>query len=154
MSVLAGFLLLTWGVLFAIGGAWLAWFGSLTDVLADQNLTAQVMDLVAEVDKQRTAAGLIVLMLGIMQMAGALGILAHRTWGRAFGIVLGLLGTIWGVAMVVSALRTTVGGYDIDGALADHEYAMGFGILVLVTYLFTFLAMYVGRRHFRRKGVS
>ena len=89
-----------------------------------------------------------------MQSIGAIGILAHRTWGRAFGVVLGLLGTILGIGLLISSVDLNLGDQTIKGTFSDDPEALGLAILVFVSYAFIFLAMYAGRRHFRRKGVS
>ena len=56
------------------------------------------------------------LILGIIFMIGAVGVLAHRRWGRAFGIVLGLLGTMLGIGIIFAAV-----GFEIlDGATSER----------------------------------
>ena len=95
------------------------------------------------------------LILGIMQVIGALGILAHRAWGRAFGVVLGLLGTIAGIGMILSAIdlerrRLRHPGHPRRRPVASWASPSWW----LICYAFIFLTMFAGRRHFRRKGVS
>jgi hypothetical protein len=87
-------------------------------------------------------------------MIGGVGILAHRSWGRAFGIVLGFLGTIWGIGMVLTAVNLDIGDFSIQGALAEDQSALAFALIVFLCFALIFLAMFVGRRHFRRRGVS
>jgi hypothetical protein len=152
--VLAGFVLLTWGVVYAVGGGLTMWLGNLDEVVKDLTLSAETMDLVAEFNKQASAYGALLLILGITQSIGAVGILAHRAWGRAFGVVLGLLGTILGIGLLISSVDLNVGDQAIKGTLSDEPSALGLAILVLVSYAFIFLAMFAGRRHFRKKGVS
>jgi uncharacterized membrane protein len=82
------------------------------------------------------------------------GILAHRKWGRAFGIVLGLIGTIWGIGMVLTSLNFSIGDFDVEGALAGDEPALGVSILFTIFYLIVLVAMFLGRRQFRKKGVE
>jgi hypothetical protein len=152
--VLAGFLLLTWGLVFAIAGGLVMWLGSLDDVVRNLTLSAEALDLVAEFNKQANTYGAILLILGIVQAVGGVGILAHRSWGRAFGVVLGLLGTIWGVGMILTAVNLDIGDFAIRGALAQDQPALAFALIVFLCYALIFLAMFVGRRHFRRRGVS
>ena len=152
--VLAGFVLLTWGVIYAVGGGLIMWLGNLDEVVKDLTLSAETMDLVAEFNKQASAYGALLLILGITQSIGAVGILAHRAWGRAFGVVLGLLGTILGIGLLISSVDLNVGDQTIKGTFSDDPEALGLAILVFVSYAFIFLAMYAGRRHFRKKGVS
>jgi hypothetical protein len=152
--VLAGFLLLAWGLAFGLAGGLVMWLGNLDEIVADLTLSTETLDLVDEFNKQATAYGAILLILGIMQMIGSVGILAHRAWGRAFGVVLGLLGTIWGIGLLLSAVRLDIGDFQIEGVLAEDEPALGAALIVLVCYALVLLSMFVGRRHFRRKGVS
>ncbi|HZW01113.1 MAG TPA: DUF308 domain-containing protein [Candidatus Deferrimicrobium sp.] len=152
--VLAGFVLLTWGVIYAVGGGLTMWLGNLDEVVKDLTLSAETMDLVAEFNKQANAFGALMLILGIMQTIGAVGILAHRAWGRAFGVVLGLLGTILGIGLLISSVDLNLGDQAIRGTFSDETGAFGLAILVFVSYAFIFLAMFAGRRHFRKKGVS
>jgi hypothetical protein len=152
--VLAGFLLLTWGLVFGLAGGLVMWLGSLDEIVAGFTLDTEVLGLVEEFNKQASAYGAILLILGIMQLIGGVGILAHRTWGRAFGVVLGLLGTIWGIGLLLSAVRLDLGDFRIQGLLAGDEPALGGALIVLLCYALIFLSMFVGRRHFRRKGVG
>ena len=89
-----------------------------------------------------------------MQSIGAVGILAHRTWGRAFGVVLGLLGTILGIGLLLSSVDLNLGDQAIKGTFSDDPGALGLAIIVFVSYAFILLTMFAGKRHFRRKGVS
>ncbi len=154
MVVLAAFALLTWGLVFGVGGALVMWLGNLDEIVANLTLSTETLDLVEEFNRQANAFGAILLILGIMQTIGSVGILAHRAWGRAFGVVLGLLGTIWGIGLLLSAVRLDVGDFQIEGALAGEQSALGASLIVLVSYALVFVSMFVGRRHFRRKGVS
>jgi len=152
--VLAGFLLLTWGLVFALAGGLVMWLGNLDEIVKDLTLTTEITDLVSEFNKQASSYGAILLILGIMQMIGAVGILAHRAWGRAFGVVLGLVGTIWGIGMILSAVDLDIGDFAIRGTMAGDQSAAGFALIVFICYTLVFLSMFVGRRHFRKKGVS
>jgi hypothetical protein len=154
LAVVAGFVLLTWGLVFAVSGGLVMWLGSLDQIVSELTLSAETMDLVSEFNKQANAYGGVLLMLGIMQLIGAVGILAHRGWGRAFGVVLGLLGTLWGIGMVISSIRLNIGDVAIEGALVNDQPALAGSVIVLVCYLLIFLAMFMGKRHFRKKGVS
>ena len=151
--MLGAFVLLTWGLVFAIGGALILWTGAL-DIPTDISLSTAMQDIVDEFNRQAAGYGGILLILGIVHMIGAVGILAHRNWGRAFGIVLGLLGTIWGVALLISSITFDAGDVTVEGAFSGETPALGAAILVLASYLIVFLGMFMGRRHFRKKGVS
>jgi hypothetical protein len=130
------------------------WLGSLDDVIKNVTLSADALEMVDQFNKEAGTYGAILLILGITQMIGGVGILAHRSWGRAFGIVLGLLGTIWGIGMVLTAVNLDIGDFSIKGALAEDQSALAFALIVFLCFALIFLAMFVGRRHFRRRGVS
>jgi len=152
--VLAGFVLFTWGLVAAFGGGLVLWLGNLGELVTDLTLTADQIELIEEFDKQATAAGGVLLILGLVMVIGAIGIWAHRKWGRAFGIILGLLGTLFAIGMIVSAITFEAGGVTVEGAFAGDEPSLGAGILVFGTFLLVLLAMYMGKRQFRKKGVE
>jgi len=154
LAVAAGAVLLAWGIVFAVAGGAVMFMGNLDRFVEGLTLTAQQLDLVAEFNKAAFSYGAILLIIGIIQFIGGVGVFAHRSWGRAFAVVLGLLGVLWGIGLVVSSLNLRFGDVAIDGALADNRAALAFAVIVLVTYLIVFLAMFLGRRHFRRKGIS
>ncbi len=154
IAVLAGFVLLTWGVLFGVVGALVLYLGKLAELTQDLTLSADVQKLVTDFDEQSTAIGGILLILGLMQVIGAVGIWAHRRWGRAFGMVLGLLGAIWGVGILIAAVGFEALDVGFDVAVKGEESSTAGGLLVLGTYLLVLVAMIVGRRHFRKRGVA
>ena len=93
--------------------------------------------------------------IGVNAVAsGGLLVWAHRGLGRAIGIVFGLLGTIAGIGLVLSTSSVTLLDFDIVGDMSDDPEAFAFAVFTLLTWLFIFLAMFVGRRHFRRRGVA
>jgi uncharacterized membrane protein (DUF2068 family) len=130
------------------------WQGNLDRFIAELVLTAEQQALVTDFNKQAFNYGAILLLIGIVQLIGGVGVFSHRSWGRAFGVVLGLLGVLWGIGLVVTSLDLDLGDLEITGALADNQAALAASFIVLATYLIVFLAMFVGRRHFRRKGVA
>ena len=123
--------------------------------MADLTLSAEVTDLVERADEQIVATGGILLIIGIMMMIGAVGILAHRKWGRAFGIVLGLLGTLLGIGIIFAAVGVEIlDGVDVGTVIEGEEASLGAGIFVTATFLLIFLGMFIGRRQFKKKGVA
>ena len=131
------------------------WQGNLNSIVADMVLTPAQLDLVTEFNKQAFSYGAILLLIGITLLIGGIGVFSHRSWGRAFGIVLGFLGVVWGIALVVfSTIDVRVGDTEVLGDFVGNQSALAFAVVVLVSFLLVFLAMFVGRRHFRRKGVA
>ncbi|MNC99543.1 hypothetical protein D3C83_178700 [compost metagenome] len=66
----------------------------------------------------------------------------------------GLLGTIAGIGLILSTGDFTIGDMRIQGTLGTDEKGFAFAIFTTLTWLFVLLAMFVGRRHFRKRGVA
>jgi hypothetical protein len=154
MAVLAAWVLLTWGIVWAVLGALVLWVQSVTSLIGDAQLSTEAMDLARRADEQIVAVGGIALILGLIHVIGAIGIFGHRRWGRAFGIVLGLLGVLIGLGIITVAAGIEALDVGVDEAIKGEEASLGGSLLVLATYLLVFLAMFVGRRHFRKQGVE
>jgi hypothetical protein len=153
LAVLAGFVLVTWGIMLAVAGGLLMFLDDVGTYLPTfENATTQqaIDDILAEA----TGPGGVGLMLGILLAIGAVGIWAHRNWGRAIGVVIGLLGTVLGIAMLVSSIAFDIP--DLFKSSGDFvgDQELGISLVVLFSFLLVFLAMFVGKRHFRKKGVS
>jgi hypothetical protein len=153
LAILAGVILLVYGLFMGLLGGWaLVAAGTaeqIRDVLQQAGATPALIDAVQGVV---TGVGVVLLVIGILHLLGAVGIWAHRGWGRAIGVVLGLLGTLLGIGMVISTLGpTTIGDTTITGELNQQQGGLGGSVIFLVSYLFVLLAMFVGRRHFRRR---
>ena len=154
IAVLAGFVLVTWGVMLMVGGGLLMFLENVSDYVTDANFGPETQALIDDAIVEQTAVGGIFLMLGILMVIGAVGIWAHRNWGRAAGILLGLLGTFLGAGMVASSIAFELGDVSVDGALAGETEPLGAALVVLTSFLIVLLAMFVGKRHFRKKGVD
>jgi hypothetical protein len=147
-AILAGLVLLFYGlVVYGLFGVLFLVVGQagVADVLAQSDLSAALVDAI---QAGATAIGGIFVFLGVMHLLGAIGVWAHRGWGRAIGVVFGLLGTLLGIGMVLSTMGD-VGG--VSGEFRSDSGLAG-SVVFLVSYLFVFLAMYIGRRHFRRQA--
>jgi hypothetical protein len=154
LAILAGLILLIYGVFLGLGGAGMVMLAGateqVTDVLRDAGASQAFIDAV---QGTFTAGGVILAFLGLLHLVGAVGIWAHRRWGRAIGVVLGLLGTILGIGAVISTLGpTAVGDTTIIGDFSNQQGGLGGSAVWLVSYLVVLLAMFVGRRHFRRRA--
>jgi hypothetical protein len=120
----------------------------------DVTLSAEVSDLVTQADEQIVAVGALLLIVGIAHVIGSIGVFAHRRWGRAFGLVLGVLGILAGVGIILAAVGVESIDVGLDVAMEGEEGSVAGGLFVLVTYLLIFLGVLVGRGHFKRKGVE
>ncbi len=155
MAVLAGWVLLTWGLVFGIIGAIILWLNSVTELIPESvTLTEDVLDLAARADDQIIATGGIVLILGLMHLIGAVGIFGHRRWGRAFGIVLGFLGVLAGLGIITVSAGFEAIDVGVEAAVEGEEGSLAASVLVTGSYLLVLLGMFIGRRHFKRKGVE
>jgi hypothetical protein len=131
------------------------WQGNLNEIVSNLTLTAAQADFVTEFNKQAFNYGAIILLIGITLLIGGVGVFSHRSWGRAFGIVLGFLGILWGLSLLTfSTVDLRLGDSAVTGDFVGDQGALAFAIIVLVSFALVFLAMFVGRRHFRRKGVA
>jgi hypothetical protein len=154
MAVLAAWVMLTWGIVWVVLGALVPWVKSVTSLIGDAALSADAMDLAQQADEQIVAVGGIALILGLVHVIGAIGIFGHRNWGRAFGIILGLLGVLAGLGIITFAAGFEALDVGIDEAIKGEEASLGASVVVVASYLLIFLAMFVGKRHFRKQGVA
>jgi uncharacterized membrane protein (DUF2068 family) len=155
MAVLGAWLLIAWGAVFGVVGALIWWLNSVTDLIPDDlTLSQDVLDAATKADDQIMAVSSILLIIGIIQLVAGIGILGHRRWGRAFGVVLGLLGVLVGLGMITISFGFEAMDVGVDAALEGEEGSLAASGVVLVSYLIVLLGMFVGRRHFRRRGVE
>ncbi len=157
IAVLAGWVLLTWGFVWGIAGALVIYAQSITDWLGDIALSPDVQELINDVEETADsifAFGAILLIIGIIQLIGAVGIFAHRRWGRAFGIVIGLLGILGALGIFTVSAGFEAMDVGLNEAIKGEEGSVAASIFVLGCYGLVFLGMFVGRRHFRKKGVE
>ena len=155
--MLAGWVLLTWGLVWGIAGALVLWAQSVTDWIGDLTLSTDVTDLIAEVESAEEsifALGAIMVIVGIIHLIGAVGIFGHRRWGRAFGIVLGLLGILGALGIFTISSGFEAMDVGLTDAIQGEEASVAASIFVLACYALVFLGMFVGRRHFKKKGVQ
>ena len=165
--VLAGLVLLFSGLgIVSFGGALLA-VGATVDLpgflssISEGAIALSVGDAVAQL------VGLLggtIVVLGIVQTLAALLILAHRTLGRVLGILIALIGILFGgsIAFVVGgfagaieSMTVTIPGLPGDPSLELASLAGDTGVIApfagigIVSFLILF-ALLVGGRHFRR----
>jgi hypothetical protein len=86
------------------------------------------------------AVGVVALLASVLQVVGAFGMLARRSWGRAIGLVVGVLGLLfWGLSFVAAL-----------GAPADAGSSLAFTGVFVAGYALTIVALVTGGAHFRR----
>ena len=96
------------------------------------------------------AVGIVMLVWALLEILVALGMLLRRTWGRALGTVVGLIGGLFMTLILVGSLGVlrnadTVGSTGSAGAAFVLIVAA-----VFAGYWFTLLACITGGTHFRR----
>lgn len=148
LAIIAGIPLLLYGLLITLGGAGLLVVRSLVDNLVDQ--AGAEADVAKAIRDAIVVVAVIILICGILQILAAIGIWAHKGWGRALGILWGILGTLFGLAAFGGA-RTTV---TLNGNTTSGEGGIAVALFILVPYAFVLVAMIIGGGHFRRKRIG
>jgi hypothetical protein len=136
----AGVLTLLPALGFVLGGS------KLSDFLNRE----QVSNLGDVVGGALIAIGVVMIVWALLEILVSLGMFMRRTWGRALGTLVGLIGGLFMTLILfgsLSALRTvdTAGSTGVGGAVFVVIVAA-----VFVGYWFTLLACITGGAHFRR----
>ena len=90
LAIIAGVVLLLWGLLWTFGGIALIAVSNATGLITDnlgQNLADSIHNIIVVV-------GAVVLIVGLLQLLSALGVWLHKSWARILGILFGILGTL------------------------------------------------------------
>jgi uncharacterized membrane protein (DUF2068 family) len=157
LAVLSAWVLLTWGLVWGFSGALVLYFQGLTDWLPDVTFSADVNQLIDDVESAQeriVAFGGILLIIGIVQVIAAVGVFGHRRWGRAFAIVISILGILGALGIFTVSAGFEAMDVGLDEAIKGEEGSIAASVIVLASYLIVFLGMTVGRRHFRKRGVE
>ncbi|HEY5495178.1 MAG TPA: hypothetical protein VIK16_00835 [Candidatus Limnocylindrales bacterium] len=120
--------------------------GKLSDVLNSQ----QFPNVADTLGGALIAIGVVMLVWALVEILVSLGMFMRRTWGRALGTLVGLIGGLFMTVILfgsLSALRTvdTAGSTGVGGAVVVVIVAA-----VFAGYWFTLLACITGGAHFRR----
>jgi hypothetical protein len=83
----------------------------------------------------------LVLLWAVLEMTAAIGMLAHRRWGRLLGLAIGGLG----LAFAGLSLLTALGAGE-----AASGPSIGFNLILVAGYGLTVLALATAGEHFRR----
>lgn len=142
LVVLAGIFLLVVGLLtLGMGGLLLLGSALVAGAQGSAELESVVGGDLAEAFAGMFAViGGVALLWGLFEIVGAVGMFAHRGWGRAIGLVAGVAGLLlWGLSFL-SAL----------GAGADGGASIAFTGVLVAGYGLTVVALVSGGQHFRR----
>ncbi|MEA2622759.1 MAG: hypothetical protein QOH61_1669 [Chloroflexota bacterium] len=149
LAIIAGVPLLLYGLLVTLAGAAILVVRSLLDdaitsAIGDGSLTATDARTLRDVI---VGVAVVILIIGILHLLAAIGIWAHKGWGRWLGIIFGVIGTLIGLAALVGVRAT-------PGVTGSRGSDLGSSLLILVPYAFVLIAMIVGGAHFARRRIG
>lgn len=151
--MLAGLVLLVMGLLVAFGGGVLGFGGSqvsLEEVVTSLSTQIEITDDLRNAWDVLIGVAYFFLALGVIEALAGLLILFHKSVGRFFGILFGLAGTLF-FGLIAVAIAQSGPVVQPDGSSVDISGSVvPFGVLTAI-YLFVFLALAAGGKHFRRQ---
>jgi hypothetical protein len=137
LVVLAGIFLLIVGILtFGLGSL----FGLLGGLLATAGTSESGLEVFGPIGGLVAGLAFLVVFWGLLEIIASIGMFIHRGWGRALGLIVGVVG----VAFMALALVGTL------TASESSAGGTGFSLVLAVGYGFTVLALVTGGEHFRR----
>jgi hypothetical protein len=140
--VFAAVVLLVFGAVEAFGGTLGTVFAGSMRRVFDQALRGQGVRIEpTAVVSVVTGFFVVMLLLGVLHVAAAIGVLVHRTWGRVLGAMLAALGTTSAAFLLVRVIEPHAGR--VSGVVAV--------LAVLVPYVITLLALLFAGDHFRQQ---
>jgi hypothetical protein len=140
--VFAAVVLLVFGAVEALGGTLGAVFAGSMRRVFDQALRGEGVRIEpTAVVSVVTGFFVVMLLLGVLHVAAAIGVLVHRTWGRVLGAMLAALGTTSAAFLLVRVIEPHAGR--VSGVVAV--------LAVLVPYVITLLALLFAGDHFRQQ---
>ena len=143
LAVLAGLVLIVFGLLVAVLGGWTLTQGpEITRFIRDNDIAI----FGGQVDRETLRAVLspmpgILMVLGILQLLVGAVVLTHRGWSRWLGVLLALVGLLAGI-IAVSAALALVPGVSVQLMIAA---------VLLLGYAYVLLALIAGGSHFRAR---
>jgi Na+-transporting NADH:ubiquinone oxidoreductase subunit NqrB len=144
LGAFAGFLLLVFGLVDIVGGAWLYTQGRELANLIERT-TVNLFGTTLDKQTLRTLLGPlppVMIVIGLLEVLTGAFIIAHRSWARWLGILLSLIGLLVGIASISFAIALAPGSsIQLIGAIA-----------VLIGYAFILLALFAGGGHFKRRA--
>lgn len=140
--VFGAVVLLVFGAVEALGGTVGAVFAGSLRRIFDQALRGEGVRIEqGSLLSVVTGFFIVLLLLGVLHLAAAIGMLAHRTWGRFLGFLLATLGTASAGLLLVRAIEPHAG----------RQMSVIAVLAVLLPYLVTLLALLFPGGHFRQR---
>jgi hypothetical protein len=146
LAAFAGQLLVVFGVGVALIGAWALTQGpEIGRFIRDNDIAI----FGTQLDRETLRSILspmpgVLMVIGLLQLIAGVGVLAHKGWGRALGILLGILGLLVSVFAVSTALALAPG----------LSVPMLVAATLLIGYAVILLALFAGGSHFRRRATA
>jgi hypothetical protein len=144
LVALAGLLLAVFGFVDIGGGVWLLGQGRELAQFVERtsiNLFGTTLDRPTMRALLSPLPGVLIV-LGLLEVLTGLFIVAHKGWARAIGIILALVGLVFGVASISFSLALAPGfSVQLIGS-----------IVALIGYAFILLMLFAGGRHFHRRN--
>ncbi len=139
LVVVAGIFLLLAGILtFLLGTI----FGLLGGLLAVVGTAEEGLGVFGPLGGMVAGFSFLVVFWGLLEVVAAIGMFIHRGWGRALGLIVGVVGLLFAALAVLANVTT-----------ADAQAGgVGFSLVLLAGYGLTVLALVTGAEHFRRRA--
>ena len=143
LVALAALVLVAFGILIAVIGAWSLTQGpEISRFIRDNDIAV----FGTQIDRETMRAILtpmpgVLMVIGLLQLIVGAGVFAHKGWGRALGVLLSILGVLVGIFAVSTALALAPG----------VSVPMLIAIVLLLGYAFVLLALMAGGSHFRAR---
>lgn len=139
LVVVAGIFLLLAGILtFLLGTI----FGLLGGLMAVVGTAEEGLGVFGPLGGMVAGLSFLVVFWGLLEVAAAIGMFIHRSWGRALGLIVGVVGALFAALAVLA--NVTPGDAEAGG--------VGFSLVLLAGYGLTVLALVTGAEHFRRRA--
>jgi hypothetical protein len=143
-AVLGGLLLLVLAVGMAVAGGWLYTQGNEMGRFIRDNSISLFNNPIPR-ETLRSLASILpatLIVFGVLELLFAIGVLAHRSWGRWLGMLMALLGVVASVLAVAVALA-------LESSLTLPALE---GLTLLVAYALTLLLLLAGGGHFKARN--
>ncbi len=138
----ASIILAVLGVLGAVGGALLAFAGSQLGRIAPGGMDPALIGGV-------TVAGIVALVIGVVQLLGGIGSWGGRNWGRILGLVGSAIGVILNALGALGGLGT---GPGTDPAARTTTLVTG--VVLLIAFAYCFYALWRHADWFRTRSAT
>lgn len=139
LVVVAGIFLLLAGILtFLLGTI----FGLLGGLLAVVGTAEEGLGIFGPLGGMVAGLSFLVVFWGLLEVVAAIGMFIHRGWGRALGLIVGVVGALFAALAILA--NVTAGDAETGG--------VGFSLVLLAGYGLTVLALVTGAEHFRRRA--